>query len=311
MIINAHSHILCEEIYGKGYWDSLITGFAKELGVSKDSVVKDVFSQLWASNASVYAEIMDDAGIDKVVINHPDYGMSKTGEAKWTIEEVNEWYVKQVAEHPDNFLFVAGIDPRRSNAFKLLDKAVNEWNASGIKIYPPCGFFPDDPNFDPFYKRCEELALTLHSHAALLTHPIADNKYANPIYLDSIAAKFPDLKILIVHFGGAMTTWSLKVLELMLCRSNLYTEFSTQQYAAISMSEQWLKLLRTTFDTPSVGDKIMFGSDWPYGSGVLDEKSWVEWVKNIPEKAKEYGLTFTKEEIDKILGGNAKKFFNL
>ncbi len=43
----------------------------------------------------------------------------------------------------------------------------------------------------------------------------------------------------------------------------------------------------------------------------MGDDAWVNWVKNIPEKAKEYGLKFTQEEISKILSENAKKILKL
>lgn len=312
MVINAHAHILCKEIYSDAFWDGVAYSFSKSLGIPIEAVYKNLLPQLWAVDATAFVELMEAAGIEKTVINHPDAGLSHLGEAKWSIEEINEWYIKQLADYPDKFQYVAGIDPRRKNAIELLQKAVRDWGVKGVKIYPPTGFYPDDRKFDSYYEKCIELGLTLHTHTAPIAHPNTEIKYANPLYLDSIAARFPDLRILVVHMGSS--TWSYHVINLMVAHYNVYTEFSGHQITAVGMPAWWLSTLRAALDiTPifggSLGDRIMFGTDFPYLAGVMADKSWVEWVNNIPEKAKEYGLSFTKQEIDKILHENAKKFF--
>jgi predicted TIM-barrel fold metal-dependent hydrolase len=79
------------------------------------------------------------------------------------------------------------------------------------------------------------------------------------------------------------------------------------------MPEYFLKTLRNILNLQSLmglpyTDRIMFGTDWPYLENVLDQKSWVDFIKNIPEKAKEYDLKFSQEEINKISTENAKRF---
>jgi hypothetical protein len=49
----------------------------------------------------------------------------------------------------------------------------------------------------------------------------------------------------------------------------------------------------------------MFGTDYLYLAGVMDDKSWAERIRIIPKKSKEFGLIFAKEEINKILHENA------
>ncbi len=209
--------------------------------------------QSWASNGAVYAQIMEAAGIDKAFICHPDYGKSRLGEADWSIEQVNKWYVDQMDEMPEKYEVVVGIDPRRGEeGLKLMEKAKEEWGVKTVKIYAPCGFYPDDPQYDAFYAKYQELGMILQSHTAALTHPNVENKYAEPIYLDSIAAKFPDLKIVMVHFGGGFTTWMLEAIEMMAGRANVFTEFSGHQGIAVGWPEHWLKSLRAALDTPAL-----------------------------------------------------------
>lgn len=62
-------------------------------------------------------------------------------------------------------------------------------------------------------------------------------------------------------------------------------------------------------------DHICFGSDQSSGARQAGEKSvmlrWLGFLKGLPEKARECGYQFSQEEIDLILGGAARKLFNL
>jgi len=315
MVVNTHCHILCKELYSDAFWEGIANGYAKSMGVPTETIMSQMMPQTWASDASVFTQIMADAGVDKAFICHPDYGKSIVGEAKWSIEQVNKWYIDQRDQYPDKLEAVVGIDPRRGEeGIKLLEKAAEEWAVKAVKIYAPCGFFPDDPKYDPFYAKCQELGLMLQSHTAALTHPLVENKYANPMYLDRIAARFPDLRILMVHFGGGFTTWTLGAIEIMAGRANVFAEFSGHQGMAKSFPEYWLKLLRAILDTQALfgaplKERIMFGSDWPYLIPYFDDKAWVQYFKHIPETAKQYGLKFTQEEINLILNENHDLIF--
>ena len=112
-----------------------------------------------------------------------------------------------------------------------------------------------------------------------------DSQYADPVYLDGVATKFPNLKIIIIHFGGL--SWLFKCAEIMCARPNVFAEISTHQLAVKSMPEQYLKNLCGILNLiPHFGrpmdERIMFGTDWPYLTRSMEEKEWVEWVKNIP-----------------------------
>jgi len=81
-----------------------------------------------------------------------DFGLSKAGEPQWSIEEINHWIASQAEEFSDRLLALCAVDPRRGKrAIKLLEKAVLEWDMKGVKLHPTVGFYPDNPEFFPFY----------------------------------------------------------------------------------------------------------------------------------------------------------------
>ncbi len=62
-------------------------------------------------------------------------------------------------------------------------------------------------------------------------------------------------------------------------------------------------------------DRMCFGSDQNSGKRHCRENSvlsqWLDFMRRLPEMAKDYGYLFTQEKMDLILGGAAQKHFNL
>ena len=310
-----HAHLIHKEMWSEKLWNSYISGFSKTMKVPK-KVIEKFLPMLWGCNAKVYVEQMEEAGIDKALVMGADWGLHPDiGEAKWSIEEANEWIANQANEYPDKLFSLCALDPRREErAVQLLEKAVGKWGMKGLKLHPTSGYYPDDPTFFPLYEKCLELDVPVHSHTAATIMAPLMSKYADPIYLDTLAAKFPDLKIVMIHCGSM--SYPLKCLEIMSSRPNVYAELSGYQAQARYMPAIFLQNLRAFFDMPALlgpppGDKIMYGTDWPLLDVVLSQKKWIEWLQAIPEKGKEYGLKFKPRKIKKLLGLNAKKFLRL
>lgn len=301
-------------MWSEYFWERNANIFSEAMNIPKDVLTKTLLPRISNAHAERYAEAMDNAGIDIGIVNGTDWGKSAAGEANWSVEEQNQWVADQVAEYPGKLYGLCAVDPRRGDkAIKLVEKAVSEWGMIGVKFHPTAGYYPDNPEFFPFYKKCVELNIPIFSHTSIFSVPLMEGKYADPLHLDSIAAKFPNLKIVMLHFGGL--PWVSKCVEIMNARHNIYTEISGWQTRAFFDTDYFLKLLFKMFNSTSLltplKDRIMFGTDWPLLETAMEQKEWVEWIKNIPEKAEEYGLKFKRSDIKKLLGLNAKKFLNL
>ncbi|MFX1258166.1 MAG: amidohydrolase family protein [Promethearchaeota archaeon] len=317
-IINSHSHLFHKNFYSEEIYNLVAKSFSKVLGVSEE-VINQRYNPSVRNSRSLDGEamvhVMDYAGIDKAIVSGIDLGLTIIGEAKWSVEEMNQWVAKQVNEYSDKLIGLCAVDLRRGErAIKLLEKAVEEWGMKGVKLHPCTGFYPNDPKFFPFYEKCVELNITLHSHTKAGVHPPLDSRFADPLFLDTIASKFPDLKINMIHFGGI--SWIFKCLEIMTAKPNIYADISGHQLYIVGMPQYWLTILRNILDTPTISigqikDRVMFGTDWPYFKFIMDDRDWVNWLKNISENGKKYGLNFRPSEIKKILGLNSKKMLNI
>jgi len=311
MIINMHSHLIHRNMWSEHFWDSSVKIFSKSMNIAADLLINTMLPQMTSANAERYVNALDEAGIDKGLVTGIDFGLSAAGEAKWSVEELNSWVASEIAEYPDKLYGLCGVDPRRGErAIKLVEKAINEWGMKGVKFYPPCGFYPNDPGFFPFYEKCIELDVPIFSHTAVYVPPLMEGIFGDPIYLDSVAAKFPDLKIVLVHLGGE--SWVHQAIEIIMARPNVFGEISGQQVRMLTDPKKLVKILKRFFLGPGLlNDKIMFGTDWPLLEGDITDKQYLERFKQLPETAQEYGINFKRSDIRKFLGKNAMKLLKL
>lgn len=225
---------------------------------------------------------------------------------------MNQWVANQVNEYPDKLKALCAVDPRRGEkAINLVEKPITEWGMVGVKFHPTTGFYPDDPAYFPLYEKIVELDVPLHSHTSAYSLPMMAGKYADPIYLDGVAANFPDLKIVLIHFGGM--EWMFKCTALMSARPNVYAELSGQQTSCKFWEKKFIEniggiLSMSGITSGAFKERIFFGTDWPLLERQMEGKIFLEWIKNLPEKAKEYNISIKREDINMILGENAQKF---
>lgn len=158
------------------------------------------------------------------VINFHEHPRSKA------LEENNEWGVDftvlltvgrsdslrgrmMAKDNPDRCVSFHWIE-----VFEDMDKeihrlkmAVKNWNIRGVKFQPlDQHIYMNDERLTPVYEFCEseDLIVTWHtgmvslgSNTYELNTPILI-KYTDPVYLDEVAVRYPDLKIVIAHLGG-------------------------------------------------------------------------------------------------------------
>ena len=150
MIINTHGHIEHKNCSSEVSHEFLVNSISKTMGIPKEKIYENVLPQIWACDAEMHVKAMDEAGIDRALIMTVDMGMNEdVGEANWTIEEKNQWVVKQAAEYPDKLYTLCAVDPRRGEkAIKLAKKA-------GLLVY--ASFMIGNPG-----ETSEDIKMTKH-----------------------------------------------------------------------------------------------------------------------------------------------------
>ena len=117
----------------------------------------------------------------------------------------------------------------------------------GDGMYPPT-----DAVYFPLYTKCCELDLPLCMNTGIPGPPLPAEAQ-NPIHLDRVCIRFPELKLCMIH--GADPWWDTAI-RLMLKYKNL--RLMTSAWSPKRLPESLLHYMRTRGK-----DRIMFASDYP------------------------------------------------
>jgi predicted TIM-barrel fold metal-dependent hydrolase len=117
----------------------------------------------------------------------------------------------------------------------------------GDGMYPPT-----DAVYFPLYVKCCELELPLCMNAGIPGPPLPAEPQ-NPIHLDRVLYRFPELKLCMIH--GAEPWWDIAI-RLMLKYRNV--RLMTSAWSPKYLPEVLLHFMRTRGK-----DRIMFASDYP------------------------------------------------
>lgn len=251
---------------------------------------------------------MDEGGIEKSVVFFFD-ATSVLGE-KHTISEWNDFVAQEVSRYPDRLIGFLVVDPRRGKAsLDEIERAVNKLGLSGIKLYPPAGWYPNDRETAyPMYEKAEQLGIPIMMHQG--DTPPGRLKYCRPIHLDDVGFDFPDLKIIASHMG---MPWVDELCYVAMKNPNIYIDISfTAQLLYKNNPAELIKKL--SFLLSLVPDRILFGTDWPGVTTIMTLKESVSMIQMLqtPKSLQESGTPrITQENKDMILGKNAARILNL
>ena len=144
----------------------------------------------------------------------------------------------------------------------------------------------------------------------------SSNLIASAYSLDDGIIDFPDLKISIEHMNYPNSD---EILAMMSRSKNVYsdTAFLLSEHNPLAHKTYLRGTTILTFNLVKakelgVIDKIMYGTDYAFSEPV-DLKREVHWFRELlNEKSEKCGWeTFTEEEIEGILGNNAKRFYDI
>ena len=157
--------------------------------------------------------------------------------------------------------------------------------AVGPSFWGDAQYPPSDAVYYPLYTKCAELDLPLCLNTGLPGPPIP-GEVQNPIHLDRVCARFPELRLCMIH--GADPWWDVAI-RLLIKYENL--RLMTSAWSPKRLPESLLHYMRTRGP-----NKVMYASDWP----VLTMR------RLIPEAA---ALDLPPDVLDNYLYDNADDFF--
>jgi predicted TIM-barrel fold metal-dependent hydrolase len=296
MILDCHCHIASHRImppeFFKGWSKTMKSNLPFRMDSAEEKRIDDLLYELNEDPECVnMLEEMDQAGIDKAILLVIDFGLAYKN-VETTIEEIHLAH-RRLMDRSDRFMAFSNVDPRRGReGLDLFEKAVREWGFCGMKLYPPCGYSPDDRRLFPYYEICREL------HLPVLTHigPTAATlpfRHTQPEHVDDPAFHFPEVNFILGH--AAVTHYQDAAL-LAQYRPNIFLDLSGFQ-TAINRNE--FKTIISWHIARGLAKKLLFGTDWPIHRFWGGQRDWVEKFTGLQRE----GL-LTQEDVNNILGEN-------
>ena len=181
----------------------------------------------------------------------------------------NDFVAECARDHPDAFLGFASVDPLKGDAAVAeLERAVRQLGLRGLKLHPTAqGFRPDDRSVYPIYETASALGIpmTVHTGTTGLGAGMPGGRrlklgLSRPMYLDSVAADFPDLQIVMAHPAWP---WQDEQLAVALHKPNTWIDLSGWSPRRFAPD-----LVRNI--QGALQDRVLFGTDYPF----LSHEQW-------------------------------------
>ena len=249
--------------------------------------------------------------IKNLLLSMKKNGISKAVIMYWPLKggmnaPIFEKVLKNIESH--NNLFMAFSlrmtdDKAYKEQIEKLEPALKNIKIVGVKLYLGYEhFFANDQRCDRIYQACMKYKKAVIFHTGdTWNYKTALVRYANPIYVDDVAVKYPDLKILISHMGNPC--WIKETAEVIYKNENVFTDFSgtlsfpsqlEKEYNA-NLKKQILELIAYC-STPR---KIMFGSDF----FLYGQNQYVKFLNGFKD--------ISKIDMEYIKHKNAEKLFGI
>lgn len=165
---------------------------------------------------------------------------------------------RAIAQHPDRFFGLYGIDPTQGmKGVRELQHAVEDRGYIGAHGYPHWFELPiDHARWYPFYTKCCELDVPIQFQIGQSMIYAADyplRSVGQPITMDAVACDFPELKLIGIHVG---IPWTDEAIAMAWKHKNVY--LGSDAHSPKYWPENFVKFINTYGQ-----DKVIFGTDFP------------------------------------------------
>jgi uncharacterized protein len=309
-VIDAHVHLFARGDLPAQWFRYVRDRWAAATWPNRDPDALDAEGGIVDQDGTMLMEELDRAGIQAGVCMTLDWGV-EFDDPSIDVSEIHARYGDYQRRFAGRFFAVAGVDPRRENGPELLEQAVATHGLHAAKLYPPSGYFPSDPVCFPMYEKCLELDIPLVVHTAYVGWPHVA-RFANPLHIGDVQLAYPDLTIVFAHAGHEL--WAEEAMLTVASHPRSYLELSNWNWNLAGDHDELTRMLVRMRDTVGA-HRMLFASDHLGGRRFSGERStvgsWVDFVRELPERASRLGLSVSEEEVALILGENARRVFKL
>ena len=192
---------------------------------------------------------------------------------------VNDTTAEIAAMRPDKIIGFMSVHPDDKSVLNEVSRCKEELNLKGIKLGPNYqNFDPLGENAAKLYGLAELNKLPIVFHQGTVPIPKSPLKFSYPIYMDQIAASFPQLKIVMAHMGHP---WHEDCIAVIRKHPHVYADISAQFYRPWSAYNGF----RLAFEW-NVIHKLLFASDWP----ITTPTENISFLNGLPEFCRHHNL---------------------
>ncbi len=173
----------------------------------------------------------------------------------------NEEVAEVAAANADVMIPFASVDPGRKDAAELAQRLIDDHHVRGFKFHPNIqAFFPNDQLAYPLYEviSAARLPALFHTGHSGIGSGVPGGgglrlKYSNPIYVDDVAADFPDMPIVLAH---PSFPWQDEALSIAMHKPEVFIDLS-------GWSPKYFPPQLIQYTNTLLKHQILFGSDYP------------------------------------------------
>lgn len=209
----------------------------------------------------------------------------------------NEEVAEAASENSDMMIAFGSVDPHKGKmGAREVRRLIEEFGVKGFKFHPTVqGYYPYDEMAWPLYEVINhyKLPAIFHTgHSGIGSGMRGGGglrlEYSNPMHLDDVAIRFPDMQIVMAHPSWP---WQDEALSVAVHKPNVWIDLSG--WSPRYFPEQLIQYANTRLK-----GRILFGSDFPL---ITPER----WMKDFAETG------FRDEVRPGILKDNAIRLLGL
>lgn len=180
------------------------------------------------------------------------------GKARLSGLWVDDRYVAEyVAAHPERLIGFLSVDPTQPGWEEELRFGHQELKLRGIKLLSMyAGFRPDEPRLAPLWSYANQHRLPVLLHTGTTFIAQAPLECTLPRHLDPVAARWPEVRIIMAHLGHPYEGECVVVARK---HPHVYADISALHYRPFQFYHS-LMLVQEY----GIWDKLLFGTDYPF-----------------------------------------------
>ena len=244
----------------------------------------------WSPEAAV--EFLDRSGIETAVVSVSRPGVFNGDGAHAVVlaQAVNDYAEQLAQDHPGRFAYFITLPfPDIDASLREIDRCFLHRHARGVVLLSSiAGHYVGEPAFDPILEELNRRSAVLFVHP---THPtdrwvpgippyvvdflLDTTRVAALIAVNQVVSRFPNLRIILSHGGGFVPYAAERIAQLLpdpdggsLDRVKVLEDLRSLYYDTALSGVGAGRAALLAFAHP---ERVLFGSDWPYGPGHSTE----------------------------------------